>query len=164
VRQPSKEIEVIQERSRAVIAAALVIMLAACGGGDADSGAQPPVGEPPAQPGAQPAAPSVGANVQLPEGVTQEMVAQGQELFNQVVCWTCHGQNATGGPLAPALNDQQWLNVEGSFESILEVIHTGVPSPVQYTASPMPPMGGAQLTEEQMRQLAAYIYAISRGG
>jgi mono/diheme cytochrome c family protein len=30
--------------------------------------------------------------------------------------------------------------------------------------SPMPPMGGAQLTEEQVRALAAYIYSISHGG
>jgi mono/diheme cytochrome c family protein len=155
-RTSSKEIDVIQARGGIVAAAALVFVLGACAGGDSDT--QTPAGQPAGEP-AQPAAPTVGANVQLPE-----MVAQGQQLFNQQICWTCHGQNATGGALAPALNDQEWLNSDGSYESILQVIHTGVPSPVQYTTSPMPPMGGAQLTEEQMRQLAAYVYAVSRGG
>jgi len=28
----------------------------------------------------------------------------------------------------------------------------------------MPPMGGAQLTDEQVRAVAAYVYAISHGG
>jgi mono/diheme cytochrome c family protein len=146
-------------RGRAALAAVMMMALTACGG-DAGSDADAPA----TQPGAdQPAAPTVGANVELPEGVTQEMVAQGQQLFNQQICWTCHGMNATGGPLAPALTDQEWLNADGSFESILRIIHEGVPAPVQYSA-PMPPMGGAQLTEEQMRQLAAYVYAVSRGG
>jgi mono/diheme cytochrome c family protein len=101
-------------------------------------------------------------DVELPAGVTHDMVARGQQLFNQQTCFTCHGRNAVGGPLAPALNDEQWLNTDGSWDSLVQVIRDGVAQPVQY-ASPMPPMGGTPLSDEQIRQLAAYVYAASRG-
>jgi mono/diheme cytochrome c family protein len=103
------------------------------------------------------------ADVELPAGVTAEMAARGEWLFNRQTCFTCHGRNATGAPLAPALNDQQWLNTDGSFDAIVAIIRDGVSQPVQYP-SPMPPMGGVPLSEEQVRYLAAYVYAVSRGG
>jgi mono/diheme cytochrome c family protein len=136
------------------------LVLGACAGGDdtaeqtaADTAAA--ATEAPASP-----APS---NVQLPEGVTPEMVAQGQEIFNTNICWSCHQQNAVGGPLAPALNDTTWINVDGSYDAIIGVIKSGVAHPTRYD-SPMPAMGGAQLTEDQIRSLAAYVYSISHGG
>ena len=137
------------------------LVLSACGGGD--NNASQAAGDTAAAP-AQPAAPSAPAasNVQLPAGVTPEMVAQGQEIFNTNICWSCHQQNAVGGPLAPALNDTTWLNIDGSYDAIVSTIKTGVPQPKQHP-SPMPPMGGAQLTEDQIKALAAYVYSISHG-
>jgi len=138
------------------------LVLTACAGGD-DTADQAAV-DTTSVAAPEPASPApVAANVQLPEGVTQEMVTQGQEVFNTNICWSCHQQNAVGGPLAPPLNDQEWLNADGTFESIADVIRNGVMQPKQYP-SPMPPMGGAQLTEEQIRSLAAYVFSISRGG
>jgi len=136
------------------------LVLGACGGGDqtANQTASDTAAAPAAQP-AQPAAPAA-SNVPLPPGVTPEMVAQGQEIFNSNICWSCHQQNGVGGPLAPALNDTVWINIDGSYDAILKTIHTGVPQPKQHP-SPMPPMGGAQLTEDQMKALAAYVYSIS---
>lgn len=148
---------------RSSVAAAAVLVLAACGGGDA--GEDPPAGTDTSaatQP-ATPATPSTATDVELPEGVTPEMVAQGEQIFNQQICMTCHGPNGTGTPAGPALNDQEWLNIDGSYESIVENIRTGVPTPKQYPA-PMPPMGGLQLSEDQIRAAAAYVYSISRGG
>ena len=140
--------------SGALTAAALVVF-AACGGDGADA--------PPADTGAAPApTPTIGANVQLPEGVTQEMVTQGKTIFETSTCWTCHGMDAAGGPLAPSLLDTNWLNNDGSFEGIVEVVRTGVPQPREHPGA-MPPMGGAQLTEEQIQQVSAYVYAISHG-
>jgi mono/diheme cytochrome c family protein len=111
-------------------------------------------------PVAGPAAPV--ATVDLPEGVTQEMVAQGEEIFNRgATCFTCHGAGGIGGPLAPALNEADWIHIDGSFDSIVQIIVAGVPVPQQYPA-PMPPLGGSALSDEQVRQIAAYIYAISR--
>jgi mono/diheme cytochrome c family protein len=138
------------------MAAAVVVALAACGGDGADA---------PADTGAAPGAPQAvpGAGVDLPEGVTLDMVAQGKTIFETSTCWTCHGMDAAGGPLAPSLRDQDWLNSDGSFEGIVQVVREGVPEPREYPGL-MPPMGGAQLTEEQIQQVAAYVYAISHGG
>ena len=101
------------------------------------------------------------ASVQLPAGVTQAMVTAGQQVFSSTTCFTCHGANGTGGILAPPLNDKEWLNIDGSYDAIVGVVNNGVPQQKQYPA-PMPPKGGATLTDEQVRQVAAYVFAISR--
>ena len=65
--------------------------------------------------------------------------------------------------LGPNLTDQEWLNTDGSYDGIVNIVRTGVPQPVE-AASPMPPMGGAQLSDDQIRAVAAYVYVLSRGG
>jgi mono/diheme cytochrome c family protein len=80
----------------------------------------------------------------------------------QGICYTCHGPNGEGGPLAPALNDQEWIHITGDFDGIVEIIRAGVAQPAEYPA-PMPPMGGASLTETQLRAVSAYVFALSRG-
>ncbi|HEX6938999.1 MAG TPA: cytochrome c [Longimicrobiales bacterium] len=121
---------------------------------------QPTAEAPAAEPGA-PAAPA-----QLPPGVTQEMVARGQQIFTgQGNCFTCHGMNGEGSQLAPNLRDSEWLWLDPAQGNLLDQavsrIQTGVPEPKQYPA-PMPPMGGAQLSQEQVRDVAAYV--LSLGG
>ncbi|MEX0907720.1 MAG: cytochrome c [Gemmatimonadota bacterium] len=102
------------------------------------------------------------ATVALPEGVTQDMVAAGDEIFNSgSTCFTCHGAGGAGGPLAPTLNDADWIHVDGGYDAIVAIIDAGVPTPLQFPA-PMPPRGGSVLSDEQVRQLAAYVFAISR--
>lgn len=101
------------------------------------------------------------ANVQLPPGVTQEMVTAGEQVFSSTTCFTCHGAQGAGGPLAPALNDAQWLNIDGSYDAIVQVVNTGVTQPRQFQAA-MPAKGGAALTDDQVRHVAAYVFAISR--
>jgi mono/diheme cytochrome c family protein len=105
----------------------------------------------------EPAAP-----VELPEGVTQEMVTAGQQIYGSTgFCFTCHGADGSGTPLAPALNDSEWLHIDGSHDAIMTIVRNGVPQPQQFPA-PMPPMGGAQLTDDQIRDVAAYVYTLSR--
>lgn len=146
----------------AVLAAAGVL---ACAGPDeaqnttADTEATTPAGaEAPA-----PAPSAAAANVELPEGVTQDMVAAGKQAFETTICYTCHGMDGSGTALAPNLRDGEWLNTDGTIEGIEQVIRTGVPTP-KVSPAPMPPMGGAQLSEEQIKNLAAYVYAIGHGG
>lgn len=140
--------------------AVVIVLVAACGGGDP---------EPADAPASAPAAGTPGTtmpvspDVELPEGVTQEMVAAGKTIFETTTCWTCHGMDATGGPLAPNLRDGEWLNTDGSYDGIMQIVRTGVPEPVEHPGL-MPPMGGGQLTDEQIRQVAAYVYAIGHGG
>jgi mono/diheme cytochrome c family protein len=87
----------------------------------------------------------------VPDGATAEMVALGDRIYHGQVggatCTGCHGANGTGSPIGPSLTSQQRLWSDGSFAGILKVITEGVPQPKKYR-SPMPPMGGAQLTPD----------------
>lgn len=98
----------------------------------------------------------------LPAGVTQAMVNEGQDLFG-TVCAGCHGPAGAGTPSAPPLNDQKWLWISGTYPEIVNRITIGVPAPKQYPA-PMPPRGGGGFSDEQVRKIAAYVYALSQTG
>lgn len=100
---------------------------------------------------------------ELPEGVTSEMVEQGKQIFDGPgICFSCHMPEGAGGPLAPALNDDEWLHIDGSYPQIVELIKTGVSKPVQFPA-PMMPRGGTQITDEQVAAVAAYVWTLSHG-
>lgn len=154
------------KNAMALIAGVTLLGLAACAG---EPGAEDEMAMP-ADTGMdmEPATPADAGDQQaatpdsLPEGVTAEMIAQGGAVFrDQGLCFTCHGQDATGGPLAPDLTDTEWLNVtEGTYEEITQVVRTGVPQPREH-AAPMPPMGGASLTDEQVQAVAAYVWSLS---
>jgi mono/diheme cytochrome c family protein len=92
------------------------------------------------------------------------MLAMGDSIFKGQIagglCFTCHGPDAKGTTLAPDLTDATWNNVDGSLEAIVGLVKTGVPQPKQHPA-PMPPMGGGQLTEPQIRAVAQYVYSLS---
>jgi mono/diheme cytochrome c family protein len=151
-------------------------LLAGCQPGDADGGFQKVVyrtdavvpqaahpDPPPVTPGT-----TVGgsqARIQatnLPQGVTQAMVDQGQDLYG-TVCAACHGQGGTGSPAAPALNDTQWLNITGQYPEIVTIINNGVAAPTQYPGV-MPPKGGGSFDDAQVRAIAAYVLALSQQG
>lgn len=103
-------------------------------------------------------APIVAAN--LPAGVTQEMVNEGQQHYG-TVCVACHGADGAGSPAAPALNDNEWLWVPGGeYNGLVNIINVGVAQPKQYPGL-MPPKGGGAFTDEQVRAIAAYVYALS---
>lgn len=137
---------------------ALLAFGAACGGG-ADAPATdtaPPDAAPAA---AAPAATDVG----LPDGVTSAMVAEGSALFTgQGICFTCHMAGGVGGPLAPDLTDDEWLNIDGSYESIVQNILTGVEVPKEFPGL-MLPKGGSSITDEQARAVGAYVWTLSNG-
>lgn len=94
-----------------------------------------------------------------PAGVTQAMVESGQKSFG-TICVACHGGGGSGTAAAPALNDAEWLNISGNFEEIAALIQSGVPTPKQFPGA-MPPMGGGNFTPDQVRELAAYVFALS---
>ena len=104
------------------------------------------------------------AEVTLAQGVTQEQYDQGRDVFaGQGGCQACHGPNGTGSTLGPNLSDEQWLHVSGPIpEEIAGVIRSGVPQPRQFPA-PMPPMGGANLDDQQIQALAGYVASLSQG-
>ena len=95
----------------------------------------------------------------LPPNVTPEQAQEGRERF--VVCATCHGPDARGTQLGPPLRDQEWIHIDGSYEEIQRVIREGILEPEKYPV-PMPRGGAGNFTEEQLRGVAAYVYALSR--
>jgi glucose/arabinose dehydrogenase/mono/diheme cytochrome c family protein len=104
------------------------------------------------------------AGLSVPPGATQEMVALGDRVYHGQVggasCAGCHGGDGKGSPLGPDLTDQKWLWSDGSYPGIAKTITDGVMQPKEYR-SPMPPMGGAQLTADQVSAVAAYVWALS---
>ena len=115
--------------------------------------------------GTQPDAGAAAAvSLPVPEGATREMVALGDRIYHGQVggaaCVGCHGASGTGSPLGPDLTGKKWLWSDGSYAGIAKTITDGVMQPKQYR-SPMPAMGGAQLTPDQVSALAAYVWALS---
>jgi mono/diheme cytochrome c family protein len=92
------------------------------------------------------------------------MLALGERIYHGQVggatCTGCHGADASGTPLGPNLTGKQWIWGDGSYPAITKTIATGVLQPKKYRA-PMPPMGGAQLTGDQVSAVGAYIWALS---
>ena len=108
-----------------------------------------------------PAAPSAKR-----DSITPAMIALGDSVFHGHVgggtCAVCHGADAKGTTgLAPDLTVGKWLHGDGSYGFIVSLVDQGVPDPKQFPA-PMPPKGGAKLTGEQVRAVAAYVYSLSR--
>lgn len=99
----------------------------------------------------------------LPTDITPVTIAEGRNIFHGVGnCYQCHGKNGTGTFWAPALNDAEHVHlVSASFDEIENRIRTGVPKPKRHLAA-MPPLGGADLTESQLRAVAAYVFSIDR--
>jgi mono/diheme cytochrome c family protein len=118
---------------------------------------------PGAAPAATPAAPAPAPKAAAAGGGGN--VAEGQQLYaGGAPCVACHGPNGAGTALGPQLNDSEWLWFSGrpTQDQLFTLIKAGVPTPKTHPA-PMPPMGGAALTDQQVRSLAAYVLSLSGG-
>lgn len=143
----------MQRRTRASMAALALILAAGCGGDDADPRAPAAVAT---EEEIEPFDRRLAAN--LPAGVTVEVAEEGRELY--IVCATCHGLDARGTQLGPSLRDREWIGISGDFQSIQRVIVEGVAEPEQFEI-PMPVGGGGNFTADQVRAIAAYVFALS---
>jgi mono/diheme cytochrome c family protein len=88
-------------------------------------------------------------------------VALGKKVFEGkaggAICFSCHGMNAKGAPgLGPDLTDDKWLHGDGSLAFLDSIVRAGVSKP-KHSAAVMPPMGGAKLSDEQVKAVVAYI-------
>ena len=130
----------------------------ASAGGIAEAVVNPPEGTHPN------AGVAAGAHAALPKGITPDVVALGRRVYIGQVggapCTACHGGNGEGSTLGPPLTAQHWLWGDGSYASIRRIIVRGVSQPKRYR-NIMPPLGGAQLTNDQLSALAAYVWTLS---
>lgn len=102
----------------------------------------------------------------LPDGVSPATVDSGRALYaGRGLCYTCHGEQGRGvAELGSSLRDRQWTHVDGSYGSLVTLIREGLTAQESSRGIPMPPRGGARLTDEQVRALAAYVWVLSRRG
>ena len=107
------------------------------------------------------AAPNLQA--QMPDGVTDAMVAEGQTVFMGAgLCAACHGMDASGS-VGPDLTDGEWLIGDGSYAAIIDQVTNGV-SAAEATNSMgaiMPPKGGSAITDDQVKAVSAYVWTLS---
>ncbi|MGH8137450.1 MAG: PQQ-dependent sugar dehydrogenase [Steroidobacteraceae bacterium] len=133
-----------------------------CPGADAPAGAMTAAN--PVPPEGSHADAGAAANLPVPQGSTKAMVALGARVYSGqaggATCTGCHGADGTGTPLGPNLADSKWLWSDGSVVGIRKTITEGVPNAKEYR-SPMPPMGGAQLTPDQVAAVSAYVWGLS---
>src|SRR5262249_53216171 len=113
------------------------------------------------------ATPALAAKPALPAGVTPEMLAAGNTIFNTKSCKNCHMPNGVGGVRGPDLTDDKWIHIDGSYAAIVQLVTTGftkaeqVDPKYQYS---MNPRGGVNLTDEEIRAVAAYVWSLSHPG
>jgi len=97
----------------------------------------------------------------LPEGVTQEIVDKGKEIYaKQGLCFACHGQEGKG-LVGPSLADDVWLHSKGTYPEIVAQIMKGVPKEEAKSGVPMPPKGGSSISDDDVKAVAAYVYSLS---
>jgi len=159
---------------------ALAGLLSACGGGGDGGGGG---GADTAAGGMAGGAPPAAVGDTAPAGATADtggaaaagggggggdakLIAMGDEIFHGKVggatCYVCHGQDAKGSGVGPNLTDSEWLNNDGTLTGIMGTIQTGVPKP-KVAPAPMPPMGGASLTPDQVKAVATYVHSLGGG-
>jgi len=95
--------------------------------------------------------------------ITDAMLEEGRTLYvGAGLCAACHGPNGGGIPnLGANLTDDEWLHGDGSHESIVDRIMTGVPADQSSSGTVMPAKGGSALTDAQVGAVAAYVFSLS---
>lgn len=129
-----------------VLALALAVLLAACGGGGAETAANSGGQETAAQP------------------VSTGDPAKGKETFN-TVCIACHGEGGVGiEGLGKPFTTSEFVATH-TDEELLAFVKTGRPmsDPLNTTGVDMPPKGGnPALTDEQILDIIAYIRTLQQ--
>jgi mono/diheme cytochrome c family protein len=89
--------------------------------------------------------------------ITGATVEAGRKIFRgEGACFSCHGEDLDGGPVAPSLTDERWRNGTGTYGDILEVVRNGVDG----TAMSAYPAG---ISDEMARKVSAYVWAVTQG-
>ena len=63
--------------------------------------------------------------------------------------------------LVPTLTDAEWIHSKGSYDEIVAQVMHGVPKAESKSGIEMPPRGGAPLSDDDVKAVAAYVYSLS---
>ncbi len=92
------------------------------------------------------------AETELPTfSSSPEMIAEGHNLFN-IACKSCHGVDAYGSPMAPALNNQLFL-AKTPDAAIYQIIAGGI-------SNTLMPAWGNRLSDYDLQTLVAYLRSL----
>ena len=98
----------------------------------------------------------------LPAEPAAATIAAGAERYPRATCVGCHGTDGTGVVnMGPDLTDPTWLHTDGSYPNIVATILRGVPNAIELNNVMQPRGGMSTLTDDQVLELAAYIYSLS---
>jgi mono/diheme cytochrome c family protein len=89
--------------------------------------------------------------VEMTFATTPEMIEAGARLYN-IACKTCHGVDAYGSPMAPALNNLTFL-ADTPDAAIYQIIAGGV-------SGTMMPAWGSRLNDQELQALVAYLRSL----
>lgn len=118
------------------------------------------MGNAPRDTAAAPTASAAAATATGCPATSQSLVDQGRTIFTgQGNCYACHASNAKGTAAAPNLTDSTWLNIDGSYGAIAQLVRDGVAHPKKFPGV-MPAKGGASLDSVQVCAVAAYVYSL----
>jgi cytochrome c5 len=100
----------------------------------------------------------------LPRGMTLETIRAGDSVFHgKGHCFACHGADGEGLPNAGSAVTIGLNFVPAEWQVIDSLIMLGIPESVTRSAIAMPPRGGkSDLSTDEVRDVAAYIWVISQ--
>jgi mono/diheme cytochrome c family protein len=88
------------------------------------------------------------------------VIAHGDSVFHGAGnCYACHGSKAEG-MIGPNLTDAEWIHSKGTYQDIVNQVNHGVPKEESKSGVVMPPRGGATLTDDDVKAVAAYVYSL----
>jgi len=100
--------------------------------------------------------------IKRPDQVTDSAVARGRELFHGAGnCSACHGVEGVGTDSGAPLAQGVWLHGEDSYEGILSRVVHGIPMETSTRGTAMPMRGWNTLSNQEVRDVAAYVWVIS---
>jgi mono/diheme cytochrome c family protein len=106
---------------------------------------------------------NANAGLPVPPGSSPDQVALGDRIFHGNAdggtCAGCHGNDGKGSSVGSDLTSGKYLWGDGSVQSILHTIETGVSKPKEHTGA-MPPYGGAKLSQADAQAVADYVWAL----
>lgn len=96
--------------------------------------------------------------------VTPALIARGDTIFHGPgLCFACHGADAKG-VVGPSLADSTWLHTTGTYSDLIRQITAGVTQAQSKGGQIMPPKGGGEITEADVKAVAAYVWSLSHPG